>query len=103
MRLFMYSRIAGLLFVSTLAVPATAQVAAPATPSPQELAALWDREHVSSPLPPLVDHQEVVKRLTELRKDASGLYKIEQVGASIEGRSINMVTAGDGTFRVLLW
>ena len=71
--------------------------------TPQELAALWDREHVSSPLPPLVDHQEVVKRLTALRKDASDLYKVEQVGASIEGRSINMVTAGEGTFRVLLW
>jgi hypothetical protein len=90
-------------FLLFVAAPAMAQVAAPPTPPPQELAGAWDREHVSSPLPPLVDHQEVVRRLTQLRRDAPDLYKVEQVGSSVEGRSINMVTAGEGTFRVLLW
>jgi hypothetical protein len=85
------------------ATPAFPQVASPPTPTPQELAALWDREHVSSPLPPLVDHQEVTRRLSQLAKTAPDLFKVEQVGASVEGRSINMVTAGEGTFRVLLW
>ncbi len=72
-------------------------------PSPQELAELWDREHVSSPLPPLVDHREVVSRLEALRRQASDLYAVREVGKSIEGRSINLVTAGSGAFRVLLW
>ncbi|HSL22929.1 MAG TPA: M14 family metallopeptidase [Vicinamibacterales bacterium] len=76
---------------------------APPTPSPAELAALWDREHVSSPLPLLVDHAEVVRRLAELRRQAPDLYTVTQVGASVEGRSINLVTAGRGSFRVLLW
>lgn len=93
----------GLTFLAAASAPALAQAPAPPTPSPQELAALWDREHVSSPLPPLSDHKEVVHRLTQLRRDAPDLYKVEQVGASVEGRSINLVTAGEGTFRVLLW
>ncbi|MGE5813148.1 MAG: M14 metallopeptidase family protein, partial [Acidobacteriota bacterium] len=103
MRTVISSRIAMVLCAAAIAAPAAAQVASPPTPSPQELAALWDREHVSSPLPPLVDHQEVVRRLAQLTKDSPDLYKVEQVGASVEGRSINMLTAGDGAFRVLLW
>ena len=39
------------------------QRGAPASISPQELARIWDAEHVSPPLPPLVDHAEVVRRL----------------------------------------
>lgn len=99
----MRSIFALILLLIVTAAPAWAQAPAAATPAPQELAALWDREHVSPPLPPLVDHQEVVRRLTQLRRDAPDLFKVEPVGASLEGRSINMVTAGEGTFRVLLW
>jgi hypothetical protein len=91
----------GLMLISA---PVTAQVtAAPPSPAPRELAALWDREHVSSPLPPLVDHQEVVRRLVQLRQQAPDLFKVAQVGKSIEGRSISLVTAGEGAFKVLLW
>ncbi len=88
--------------LAVVAAPAPAQQA-PLTPPPQDLAAAWDREHVSPPLPPLLDHKEVVKRLDALRRDAPDLYRLGPVGTSIEGRSINLVTAGHGTFRVLLW
>jgi hypothetical protein len=86
-----------------LALNSLQATAPPAPPAPQELAALWDRERVSSPLPPLVDHREVVRRLSELRKQAPDLFSVQEVGTSVEGRSINLVTTGDGSFRVLLW
>ncbi|MBI2220939.1 MAG: peptidase M14 [Acidobacteria bacterium] len=94
------------LAVALTAAPAPARAQdrpATAPPPPQELAAVWDREHVSSPLTPLVDHREVVSRLAALRRDAPGLFTVREAGRSVEGRSINLVTAGDGAFRVLLW
>jgi tetratricopeptide (TPR) repeat protein len=68
-----------------------------------ELAAVWDREHVSSPVSPLVDHAEVERRVTALRQAPGGLFRVEEVGKSVEGRSINLVTAGRGPMPVLLW
>ena len=72
--------------------------------SARELGAIWDAEHVSPPLPPLVDHEEVVKRLDELGTRAPpDLFAIEKIGESIEGRSINHVRVGTGPIGVLLW
>jgi len=76
---------------------------APATPPPLELAALWDAEHVSPPLSPLLDHPEVVRRLSVLAADAPDLVSVEEIGQSIEGRSVNHVQIGRGPFVVLLW
>lgn len=72
-------------------------------PSPEALARLWDAEHVSPPLSPLVDHDEVVRRLAALGEAAPDLFTVDVVGHSIEGRSINHVQFGRGPFRVLLW
>jgi hypothetical protein len=71
--------------------------------SARELGAIWDAEHVSPPLPPLVDHKEVVRRLTELASQTPDLVAMEKVGDSLEGRSINHVTVGAGPIGVLLW
>ncbi len=71
--------------------------------SARELGAVWDSEHVSPPLPPLVDHKEVVRRLTEIVSQAPDLFAMEKVGDSLEGRAINHVTVGTGPFGVLLW
>jgi hypothetical protein len=71
--------------------------------APQELARLWDAEHVSPPISPLVDHAEVVRRLEGVRATRGGLYTVEKIGDSIEGRSINYVRAGSGPLGVLLW
>ena len=71
--------------------------------APRELGQIWDAEHVSPPLPPLVDHQEVVRRLTEVVSGAPDLFTLEKIGESIEGRSINYVRAGAGPLGVLLW
>ena len=83
----------------------TAPAAPPAAPgpAPADLARVWDAEHVSSPLSPLVDHAEVVRRLEEVRTAAPDLFAVETIGQSLEGRSINHVTLGRGPFPVLLW
>ena len=70
---------------------------------PQELARIWDVEHVSPPLPPLLDHREVVRRLEEFVQFSSGLFTMEKAGESIEGRTIYHVTVGKGPYHVLLW
>ena len=71
--------------------------------APQELARIWDAEHVSPPLPPLLEHEEVERRLQALSQADPARFTFERIGASVEGRSINMITTGRGPFRVLLW
>ena len=71
--------------------------------APQELARIWDAEHVSPPLPPLLDHDEVERRLQAVAQADPNRFIFERVGASLEGRSINMISTGTGPFRVMLW
>jgi hypothetical protein len=92
------------LCVVLVATASLAQPSRDAPVSPQDLARLWDAEHVSPPLPPLLDHAEVAKRLEALRAgEGSDLFTVEKIGESIEGRSINAVRAGTGPMGVLLW
>jgi hypothetical protein len=96
-------RVAAILFpVLLLAVVSQAQRNTPSV-QPQDLARLWDAEHVSPPLPPLMTHADVVKRITELTAGSQSLFTRETVGESVEGRSINLIRAGSGPFPVLLW
>jgi len=83
--------------------PLAAQPANEQPVDPQELWRIWDNEHVSPPLPPLVDHAEVVRRLEKVVTGAPKLFALEKVGESIEGRSINYVRVGSGPVGVLLW
>ena len=71
--------------------------------SPRELAATWDAEHVQQPLPPLLRHQDVEQRLRAVHRAVPDLFSIEQIGTSVEGRSINRLWFGRGRFHVLLW
>jgi hypothetical protein len=71
--------------------------------APQELARIWDAEHVSPPLPPLMDHDEVERRLNAVVTADPGRVVLERVGESLEQRSINMITVGSGPLRVMLW
>jgi len=77
--------------------------AVPAPPLPMELAERWNTERVSPLHSPLLDHAEVVRRLSVLEQDAPDLFSVEEIGQSIEGRSINHVQFGTGPFPVLLW
>jgi len=71
--------------------------------SPQDLGRIWDAEHVSPPLPPLLTHAETVKRLEGVVAGAPDLFRMEKVGESVEGRALNLIRAGNGSFPVLLW
>jgi len=64
---------------------------------------VWDAEHVSPALPPLVDHAEVVRRINAVVSTSPDLFSSEKIGESMEGRSIHHVRVGTGPFRVLLW
>ena len=68
--------------------------------TPSELAATWDAERVSPAAAPLVTHDELVRRLKALPAD---MFSVEQIGTSVEGRSINHVRVGNGPTPVLLW
>src|SRR4051812_37476522 len=59
-------------------------------PSPT-LARAWDAEHVSPPLPPLMNHAEVVRRLGEAAAAEPDLFAVEKIGESVEGRALNYV------------
>src|SRR5437016_6118506 len=83
-----------------LTVAAGPAMAAPL--APQELARIWDAEHVSPPLPPLLEHDEVERRLKAVSDVDPNRFIFERVGASLEGRSINMITTGTGPTRVML-
>jgi hypothetical protein len=85
------------------AAPVSGQRRAVPTVTPVELARIWDAEHVSDPLPPLVDHAELVRRLNAAVSAAPELLSMEKIGESVEGRSIHHVKAGTGSRPVLLW
>ena len=86
-----------------LAFAAAAQRGRQPSISPQDLARIWDKEHVSPPVSPTVDHADVVRRLAALVAAAPDLFEVEKAGESVEGRSINHLRVGRGPFRVLLW
>jgi hypothetical protein len=48
-------------------------------------------------------HKVLVNELEALIRSRSGLFSLNRIGESIEGRSINLILAGTGTRRVLLW
>src|SRR5687768_3328501 len=95
----------GALIVLTcvFTVSSAAQRDSAAALTPRQLASAWDAEHVSPSLPPLLTHGQVIKRLEGLVAASAALFRVEKVGDSVEGRSINLVTAGSGGFRVMLW
>jgi len=94
----------GLLIVLSLgALPVSTQVPSGQRVPSDELSAVWDAEHVSPPLSPLLDHAELVRRLDALAKRSPDAFAVEKIGESIEGRSINYVRTGTGPIPVLLW
>ena len=93
----------GIAACCALSAPLSGQSNAAGSIPPQELARIWDAEHVSPALPPLLNHAELVRRLESIRESASGIFQVEKIAESVEGRSIHHVTVGSGATRVLLW
>jgi hypothetical protein len=104
MRLRLISKTLLVVMLSGLLASCAAvrRVSAPSF-TPQELAAVWDAEHVSPPLPPLMDHDEVVRRIEAIVATSPDLFSSERIGQSLGGRAIFHVKVGAGPFHVLLW
>jgi hypothetical protein len=93
-----------LLLSALLAGPPATPPLHPTVPGPQALTVLWEQVHAKDlPLPPLVRHAHVEKHLQRLREAAPGLFQLEVVGHSVEGRALYHVSLGTGARHVLLW
>lgn len=104
MRTHRFLPVAALLVCAACATLPDPQRGRPAgTVTPQELARVWDAERVSPQVPPLTTHEEVVRRLNALAAAEPAMFSVEQVGQSVEGRSINHVRVGRGPTPILLW
>jgi hypothetical protein len=72
-------------------------------PTTSELVKVWDAEHISPPLPPLVTHEDVVAHVTKIAAEAPDLFSQEVIGQSNEGRTLHHVWFGKGATHILLW
>ena len=98
------NRLAALCFAGVFTTGAGAfQIPAQQGLTPQALARAWDAERVSPATPPLITHDEVVARLREVAARRPDMFSLEQIGESVEGRSIHHLRAGSGRTAVLLW
>jgi hypothetical protein len=71
--------------------------------SPRSLWEAWPtRRFVPTPAPCL-RHAELVLRLRSLEERYRGRLALEEVGRSVQGRSIQLLTLGSGPRRILLW
>lgn len=48
-------------------------------------------------------HARVIPELQEMAARSDNLLRMQELGRSVEGRSINLVTCGQGEKRILLW
>jgi hypothetical protein len=89
-----------------IALSLAALLSGPASAVDSTPEALWEawpsRRFVTTPAPCL-RHAELAERLRGLEERHRGRLSLEQVGRSVEGRAIDLVTVGRGPRRVLLW
>jgi len=98
------------LALSLPTVLACVAAAATAAAAPQDLqrdalgvAKVWEADHVDYGPPALLDHGRLLVYLDEAIKRGAGLYKMEQIGQSVEGRSINHLWFGNGPMLVCIY
>ncbi|HVS12464.1 MAG TPA: M14 family zinc carboxypeptidase [Thermoanaerobaculia bacterium] len=87
---------------------ALAMPTAPPTTTPAELWRRWPEERFVELDAPCLRHHHVVAAIDRLLATHPGAVEAgrlaaERIGASVEGRSIHLVTLGNGPFEVLLW
>ena len=68
--------------------------------TPEALAELWDKHHITTKQPSDVRHKDLLVYLEQLRK--SGV-KMAEAGRSVDGREIFQLEWGDGPIKVFLW
>ena len=89
-----------------LALAATALLPGAAPGSAPNAKTLWEawpsRRFVTTPAPCL-RHAVLVEKLRALEERHRGRLALEEVGRSVEGRAIHLLTLGHGPRRILLW
>lgn len=88
---------------STSQAPPESQSSSDIVFSSQELWDAWPLERFVSTPAPCLKHADLEARLHELRDQYPDDLTLDQVGASFQGRSIHLLTAGRGARKVLLW
>lgn len=68
-----------------------------------ELFKSHDRVKISGIAPGNCKHGEVIPEFHRIAEASQGLLRMEEIGTSLEHRSINMLTCGRGDKKVLLW
>ena len=71
--------------------------------SPRSLWDAWPSLRFVPTPAPCLRHAELVERLRALEARHPGRLAIEELGRSVEGRPIHLVTLGTGPRRILLW
>ena len=79
------------------------QAAAVSAPPPSTFSQAWEAEHRDYGPTPLLDHATLQPWLERTVKESGGTVTMEEIGRSLEGRSISHLTVGRGPFHVLLW
>ncbi|MGA2263378.1 MAG: M14 family zinc carboxypeptidase [Acidobacteriota bacterium] len=69
----------------------------------RQLAAAWEKEHISPSNSYALKHAELQQRLQGISTAFPDMVRVEQAGKSVEGREIFLVTAGRGPERILIW
>jgi hypothetical protein len=82
-----------LLFVFLMSNDSQAQ-------TPQELAAIWDKQHITTLPPSQVRHADLKKYLEKLKQ--AGI-SVSEVGRSFENREIYQIEWGQGKTRIFMW
>jgi hypothetical protein len=93
------------LLAVLLSIPAFVPAASAQDPARDALgvARIWEAEHLDYGPPPLLDHARLLPLLDAAVKEGAGLIKMEEIGRSVEGRSVNHLWFGQGATHVLLW
>ena len=90
------------LLLTVLALGLTISAPTPAF-HPQALWDAWPSARVVETPPPCVRHTELVAAIRDLEARHPDRLKVEELGRSVQGRSIHLLKLGRGPRRVLLW
>ncbi len=69
----------------------------------RQIFAGYDGFALSHLRPSLCKHYTIAQEVTRAATQSGGILRVEELGASLEGRSISLVRAGRGAKHVLLW
>ncbi len=92
-----------ILLALALAGGARGQGLRAATFTPEELWQVWPEARLVTTPAPCLRPAELETSLRALEQRHQGRLKLEEVGRSVQGRAIHLLTLGNGPRKVLLW